>query len=211
MSDGIITRLLEWLGAIIGRRKPDQPVAPLFKTIEELRWDNGLLRRVEVDKAVRPNEVLTYLFIPFRKSGGVVGPDLLVTCSQLEGRGQRLVMTHQISVLAVPHFARDLDSVQIAYSEPWDLQGRSPYRDSYVRCILFRVAAELRRSPPELIDWRGAIATARAECWGGLPVPKAPSLPGGDIWVEPYDQGTRRVRVRFKTAWLWLAYLLWEG
>ena len=211
MNENPITRLLQWLGAIIGRKKPDQPVVPLFKTIDETRWDNGLLRRVEVDPAARPDAILTYLFVPFRNPGQPPSPDWLITCDLIDGRGDRVINTHQISVLAVPHFARDLAAVHIAYSAPWDLQGRSPYRNSYVRCILFRTAAQLRLKTPEQVVWHDAIATARAECWGGVPIPKGPSLPGADVWAQPYDKGTRKIRVRFRLALLWLGYVLREG
>lgn len=211
MSENAITRILAWLRSIIVGRPKQAAITPLFRTVQEIRWDNGLLWQVEVDKKQRPNEVLTYLFIPFRQPGKTT-PDWLVTCDLIDGRGGRVANTHQISVISIPHFARDFSGAQVSYSAPWDLQGRSPYRNSYVRCILFRVATRLRLEDAAVVDWHVAIATARTECWGGVPVPATPQTPGGgDIWVQPYDPGTKRVRVRMRWALLWVSWLLYES
>ena len=210
MNDNPITRLLAWLQSIIFRKPAYTPIAPLFTIISEKRWDNGLLKQVRFDPARRPDAVVTFLFVPFRRQGQPPQPDCFICCDMFNGRGKRLATTHQVSVLLVPHFAKSLDNVKVIYSEPWDLQ-RGHYRNFHVLCIMQKIAYELMLETPERVDWHSAIGRARMECWGGLPVLSPPRPSSGDVFADPYDPGTRRVRVRLRWAMLWLAWLLVDG
>ena len=210
MSENALTRLLAWLQSIIRRKPKQSSLPPLFTTLKEQRWSNGLLRRVKIAEQQRPDAVETFLFVPYPKQGQPLKPDCLICCDMLDGREKRLISTHQVSVLLIPHFAKDLSRVQILYSAPWDFQ-RGQYRNFYVFCIMQRVANELQRQTPESVNWHVAIGVARSECWDGISLPPPPMPAATDIYVEPYDPGTRRLRVRMRWAMLWVAWLFADG
>jgi hypothetical protein len=195
-SRKILTRFLEWLRAIIRLNSQPVTIRPLYALLTKKRWENGELWEIQLDEQAWPYVVYAAIFVPFRN--GRNEQDCWLICELIEARGKPdRQHTHYVSIFLATHLLKEIqpDLVAVLHEGSWDFQGRSPYRNQYVRCIMFRVASQLRIDDPFRLRWEMLIMLARQECWRGsltgLVLPRSAL----DVIAKAYDDGTDDTRI----------------
>lgn len=196
-SDRFVTRLLAWLRAIISTESATFPDGPLYKLVAKTRWENGELWEVQLDPQRWPLVVYSAIFVPFRFRSQE--QDCWLLCELIEARGEPQQQgTHYIKIfLATRHLRRiEPDLIAVMHEAEWNLQGGRSNRNDYIRCIMGRVAEQLRIDDPLWIQWEALIELAIQECQHGTLMGLSLSRPPIDAIARAYDWGTTDARIK---------------
>jgi hypothetical protein len=200
--DRILTAILEWINTLAWWNEGVTPRENKpYERIQSWRLQGrGMLHRVKRPPEVCPRAVATYLFEPFRyETPREKLFDLHLCCDHLEGMHgiDARSVTHRITLLKASHWpgADGLYDAEKLFQGDYDLQGRSPYRDKYVICILHRVAQ--RMGDPGPVDWAWEIEQAGKQCLSYQWSSRLRQPGQGEAIAYPVDPGTKPVKIRY--------------
>lgn len=203
--DKLILDIADWIRSLLWQRKIENKSRP-YEVISSSRGKYGIFSKV-----VRPTprSVATFIFTPYRyQQNKSQIRDIHICLDHLgliEGQSSQPYSrkdTHRISVYSASHFLDRNGSydLEVLFSQDYDLQLQSPYRDSNALIVIGKLASYLKDRNPRSIDWQFEISSAIKEVISGVwntPTP-APKNEPVVIQGTVLDGKKRRVKITIK-------------